>query len=261
MKSKHIITSFNQFLKESYSNINLTEWFGDSKIVNNQDEPLLCYHGTNELNISIFGNSMIGKNTGNYGHYGYGIYFSTDIREAKTYGKYIYECYIKMLNPFYGTNEQIKLLKDNGVSNIDDLEIINIDFDSLVDAFDNPHIKHFLELYRENRKDEAWRYINTKNIKIDMNDISDIIEYTTIGTGHGVPEYIMKLIEEYGISDKLIYNKDFLSEQALHWITDLGKHSKEVTDIIKKLGYDGVWYGSEIVVFEPSQIKIISKNF
>lgn len=261
MKSKHIITSFVQFLKETYSNINLTEWFSDSKIVNNQDSPLICYHGTNEPDISLFDYSTIGKNTGNYGHYGYGFYFSTDIREAKTYGKYIYECYIKMLNPFYGTNEQIKSLKDNGVSNIDDLEIINIDFDSLVNAFNNPHIKHFLELYRDDKKDEAWRYINTKNINFDMNDISDIIEYTTIGTGHGVPEYIMGLIEEYGISDKLIYNKDFLSEQALHWITDLGKHSKEVTDIIKKLGYDGVWYGSEIVVFEPSQIKIISKNF
>ncbi len=261
MKKNYIITKYNQFLKESYLNNNISEWFKGSKIVNNQDEPLICYHGTNII-FDDFDISLIGKNTGNHGHYGYGIYLSTDIREAKTYGKYIYECYVKMLNPFRGTNDEIKLLKDNGVSNIDELEIINIDFDSLVNAFDDePYIKHFLELCREDKKD-AWRYINDKNINFDMNDISDIIEYTTIGKGHGVPRYIMELIDGYGISDKLIYNKDFLHEQSLHWITDLGKKSKEVTDIIKKLGYDGVWYGSEIVVFDATkQIKIISKNF
>ncbi len=260
MKNNYIITKYNQFLKESYFKNDFTSWFDGSKIVDFQDNPLVCYHGTNNI-FDNFDLSYIGKNTNNYGHYGYGIYLSTDIREAKTYGKHIYKCYVKMCNPFRGTNEEIKLLKDNGASNIDDLEIINIDYDSLINAFDEPYIKHFLELYRDNKKEDAWRYITDKNINFDMNDISDIIEYTSINNNRGVPEYIMDILNDYHIVDKVIFNKDFLHEQSLHWITDLGKNSKEVTDIIKKLGYDGVWYGSEIVVFDAEQIKIISKNF
>ncbi len=43
----------------------------------------------------------------------------------------------------------------------------------------------------------------------------------------------------------------------MHWITDLGNRAKEVTDVIKRLGHDGIVVGSEIVVFDPSQVKSV----
>jgi hypothetical protein len=59
---------------------------------------------------------------------------------------------------------------------------------------------------------------------------------------------------------KLIYNQGFKYDQSLHWITKLGDLSKYVTEVIKKLGYDGVIYGSEYVVFYPNYIKSVDND-
>ena len=81
------------------------DWFGDSKVVKGND-PMVVYHGTNQT-VKIFDEKKIASNRGNYGHYGYGFYFSDDIREAEGYGDKIMKCYLKMVNPFTGTDEEI----------------------------------------------------------------------------------------------------------------------------------------------------------
>lgn len=260
---KFISTTIYEYLTERNNSLNdnFWKWFSDSKIIEN-GKPLICYHGTSISNIDSFDISRVGHNTGNYGHYGFGIYFSEDIREAKIYGDVIYKCYIKMLNPFTGTNDQIMELKNNGISGIDDLDIISIDFNSFKNSFkSDPIIFKFINDIEKYGSSKAWEGMVgiSDDLSDKLNDIYDIIEYTTFNKNvHGVPEYILDDLSNFNISPKL--NKGFMYNQSLHWITDLGNQSKEVTEKIKELGYDGVWYGSEIVVFDPSNIKSIDNN-
>lgn len=234
------------------------EWFNDSKIVDDNGNPLVCYHGSDVSDIKEFSIKYISKNTGNEGHYGYGIYFSTDVREAKTYGKYIYKCYIKISNPFTGTEEQIMELKREGVSGIDDIEDLYIDYESFKKSLKKiPNAYEFLNDSEEFGLERAFLIARDKGADLDLlQEISDILEYTDkYGNGRGIPYWVTNLLEKLNISPKIITG--FMYPQSLHWITDLGNHSREVTDIIKKLNYDGIWIGSEIVAFDPKQIRII----
>lgn len=247
---------------DKYETFAFKRWFGNSKIIENGN-PLICYHGTDNDFIE-FDFTKIGYNTGNFGHYGYGIYFSTDIREAKIYGKNIYECYLRIENPFTGTEQQILELKENGIGNIDDLDVLSIDFDSFKKSFkSNTNIYKFIDSIEKIGIEKTWDKIredSKQKIDLDLlNDITDIIEYTTLNKDvHGVPDYVLDELKKLNITPNL--NKGFMYSQSLHWVTNLGNASKEVTDIIKKLGYDGVWYGSEIIAFEPNQIKSINNK-
>lgn len=248
---------------ENNLNINFKKWFSGSKIVEN-GKPLICYHGSKNKDINVFDIEKIGQNSGNEGHYGYGIYFSTDIREAKTYGSEIYKCYINIKKPFIGNDKQILKLKRKGVNNIDELSILSIDFNSFKNSFiNNKIIYSFLTNIENNGIQYAWDKItkqDSSNIDFDLlNDISDIIEYTTLNKNvNGVPNFVLKDLNKLKIKPKL--NKGFAYKQSLHWITDLGNNSKYVTEVIKDLGYDGIFYGSEIVVFNPNQIKSINND-
>jgi hypothetical protein len=252
-------------LKELFDNStnSFWKWFGGSKIVDN-GVPLICYHGTSERGIKSFDINKVGYNKGNYGHYGYGIYFSTDIREAVTYGDIIYKCYIKILNPFTGTDKQILELKSGGVGGIDDTVVLSIDFSSFKNSFrGRSYIFNFIDSIEKMGLEKTWNNIRKdkdNNIDLDLlNDIGNLVEYTTLNKDvHGVPSYVFDELKKLNISPKL--NRGFLYDQSLHWITDLGNRSKEVTDIIKSLGYDGIWYGSEIVVFKSDQIKSINND-
>jgi arginyl-tRNA synthetase len=264
---KLIETTINEYLNEGKKtenklNINFKKWFSGSKIVEN-GKPMICYHGSKNKGINVFDIKKIGQNTGNEGHYGYGIYFSTDIREAKTYGSEIYKCYINIKKPFIGNNKEILKLKRKGVDNIDELEILSIDFNSFKNSFINNNLIYdFLTNIEKKGIEYAWDNIPKQDNNIDydlLNDITDIIEYTTLNKNvNGVPNYIIKDLNKLKIKPKL--NKGFAYNQSLHWITDLGNRSKYVTEVIKNLGYDGIFYGSEIVVFNPNQIKSINND-
>lgn len=241
-------------------NKQLEKWFGKSKVVNERGEPLKVYHGSNSKNIKEFDISKIGKNTGNYGHYGFGIYFSDDIREAKTYGKTIYECYVKIENPFYGNKKQLLELKKAGVDVKSDIIKVSINFESFKNQFkDSKLLFYFLENIKKFNLQKAWEIIlenkPSDEILDKLNLIHGIIEYTDINENvNGVPEHILQDIKELGIKPK--FNYDFEFDISLHWITNLGEKSKEITEVIKSLGYDGVIYGSEIIPFNSNQIKI-----
>jgi hypothetical protein len=258
-----MITKFSKFnLNESKFNDNFWNWFGDSKIIKN-NEPLICYHGTNEENFNVFDINKIGVHSNNLGHYGYGIYFSTDILEAKTYGDNIYKCYLKINKPFTGTTDEILAIKNAGMSNIDDLINKSIDFESFKNQFKyDKNIYNFIDDIEKYGMQYAWNKIskNKENLNLDLfNDISNLIEYTTLNPNvYEVPDYVLDELKNFKISPTI--NKDFKYNQSLHYITDLGNNSKEFTDIIKNMKYDGVWYGSELVVFNANQIKSISND-
>jgi len=83
-----------------YSN-NFKKWFGDwekdsknaSKIVNEEGEPLVMYHGT-DADFSIFDKKLIKSS-----NYGDGFYFTSDIRNAKNYGSKTKAVYLDVKNP------------------------------------------------------------------------------------------------------------------------------------------------------------------
>lgn len=264
MINKLISKSLRKYLNEVISseenvNDNFRRWFDGSKIVNN-GTPLICYHGSNSNKINKFDISKIGSNSGNFGHYGYGIYLSTSEREAKTYGDFIYKCYVKIVKPFIGSDDQLLELKNNGLDGIDDLINKSIDFTSFKNSFKNkPNIFKFLDDYEKYGSEKAYAdfdYVNNSDI---LNDLTDIIEYTTLNSDvNGVPDFILDLLVDMNIKPKI--NKGFEVEQSLHWVTDLGKNSSEFTNMIINLGYDGVHYGSEIVVFKSNQIKSLDND-
>jgi|AntRauTorcE11897_2_1112592.scaffolds.fasta_scaffold00057_103 hypothetical protein len=254
------IKMFGDYIIENTNNINTNfwKWFGDSKVISD-NKPTVCYHGTSYKDIKSFNYEMIGLTTGNDGHYGYGMYFSYAKNEAKIYGDYIYECYIKIEKPFTGTFENIKELKKIGVENIDDIINTSIDFGSLKNNFlgKNDIAIKFLSYIENNNIKKAWEYVFNNNGDSDFyNDLNDIIEYTTLKKHNGViPDYVIDFLDNNNIN--VIFEEGFANEQTLHWITDLGNDSKKVTDSIISLGYDGVIYGSEVVPFYSNQIKSV----
>ena len=243
-------------------NSNFYKWFGDSKISKN-GKPFTVFHGSSSDSIEKFDISKQGRNSGNYGHYGYGFYFSFDAKEAKHYGNNIYECYIKIVNPFLGNEKQIMELKNAGVSGIDNEDVLSIDYPSLKQEFkDNQRVLNFLIDYEVNSS-HAWTELlktRKEGESLDwFNDLSRIIEYSTLNKeAHGVPDHIIDDLSEINVHPKL--NKGFYTFQMLHLVTDYGSNALEVTEAIKKLGYDGVIYGSEIVPFYANQIKSVKNN-
>jgi hypothetical protein len=100
---------------ESFSdnlNPNFYKWFGDSKVLDNNGNPLICYHGTSDK-FNIFD---IKKSGDNY-NASYGAFFFTDReKSAKNYAKlhsmrskrdddgYVIASYLKITNPYIDTN-------------------------------------------------------------------------------------------------------------------------------------------------------------
>lgn len=233
----------------------------NTKIVDENNQPLICYHGSNNPNITEFDLKYLGYNTGNDGHLGAGIYFSTDIIEAKTYGKYIYKAHIISHNPFTATNNQLIQLKNAGFPNIDDQINQSFDFNQLKNHFkNNPTIHKFLEIYQSQNQEKAWDFaLNTlkpNHPTLDtLNDIDHLIEFSDINpNAHGIPHWAQKQLDDLHITN---YKTGFQYQQSLPYITDTGNHGKLLTKTLIELHYDSVWYGTEINAFSPKQILLI----
>lgn len=74
-------------------NDNFWKWFGNSKIVDKNGNPLICYHGTNNK-FNSFNKSI-------NGHFGAGIYFTPNYSVGKSYGSKLKSVYLKMENPLW----------------------------------------------------------------------------------------------------------------------------------------------------------------
>ena len=102
-KAKQIISLTENILKENDNVLNNTsfkKWFGNSKIVDNNDNPILCIHQTHK-NFKQFNIKKSG-----IGNFGPGFYFSANEKFWDTYGgtqTHDYnnlECYLSIQNPF-----------------------------------------------------------------------------------------------------------------------------------------------------------------
>ncbi len=69
-------------------------WFGDSKVVDENGDPLVVYHGTNE-DFNEF--KDVGKKNSRL--IGNGFYFTSDKKQAASYGKRLIAVYLKIERP------------------------------------------------------------------------------------------------------------------------------------------------------------------
>lgn len=147
------------------------EWFGDwendaanaSKIVDENGEPLVVYHGT-VANFSSFDITNMSRNTGNEGFYGSGFYFSSDKSEAAQYGENLIESYLNIRNPFFNTQEYLaQFAEDIGFPAGENISIVeDITEDGLEGA-------QFTENLIKKGYDGVWANENM------LNDVDEIV--------------------------------------------------------------------------------------
>lgn len=103
---------------------NFWRWFGDSKVVDEQGRPLVMYHGTESI-FDTFDKRKISSNTGNFGMYGKGFYFSDMESTAKYYANFhgksgiVMPVYLRIEKPLYESDykkdpEYIKAREKDG---------------------------------------------------------------------------------------------------------------------------------------------------
>lgn len=102
-------------------------WFGNSKVVDENGNPLVVYHGTN-ADFDTFDKSKIGSVT-DAGYAGQGFYGHIDKDTAKVYGKNVMPLYLKAEN-IYDFN--------NGKSIYDNYRSMGIEPDNMYDPYYDP---------------------------------------------------------------------------------------------------------------------------
>lgn len=104
---------------------NFTEWFGDSKVVDEKGEPLVVYHGTPNKSFSAFGRSrnqetpfyVFSENREIAERFASGTFNDIDeMRKGEISG--VYEVYLSVQNPFdpeiHGQQEVLDFLENGG---------------------------------------------------------------------------------------------------------------------------------------------------
>ena len=166
---------------------NFWRWFGDSKVVDEQGRPQVCYHATNAV-FDTFDKEKQG--TGHGSALGKGFYFSTYEYQGEDYGKNIMPVYLKIENPM--TIEKLK-------SQLDDI------------------IKMYL-------KDGATQ----KDIEFQRSYVG-------------------------AKTDSILEMADFLDGISR-------RKGMPYSEILNKLGFDGIFFREQRVVFEPNQIKSVDNR-
>lgn len=239
----------NESFEQSNLNDNFWKWFNDSKIVDKNGNPIICYHCTNQ-NFNTFDKNKFGT-AHDIGHYGKGFYFS--LFPNHYYGKKCLKCYLNIKNPYFIQYTNNDLIKEFSQLNLipNNLKPIIKKYNLLKNDFyknANINVKNIETKYGKNKvytisyknkeftTDELGDYLNS-----EINDIKSIAWNNLYGD------------IEYKIHKELYSNIN----------------SEQYTNAIKKLGYDGIIVSSstnnitnamELVVFEPNQIKSVDNN-
>jgi hypothetical protein len=279
-------------------------WFGNwidspetaSKMLDDNGEPLVCYHGTNR-EFNVF-RSDVGS-THDLGFYGRGFYFTFNPEsnwmkfakgEASYYGSLVKDYFIKIVNPFdFSELSEYKGVKINymGTESIVFLSNIAIKFPELSDKIKVQQVKWNKETQENDVNyipisvlpeliEKYSKMLNTfetednfgeKN-KITGYVKSELVEYDYTSSGGTKGSY--ESIDRLGIYDKKIKKEEL---EILLVVDAIEKYDRieakyqpegymtrfpEITDLIKK-EHDGIVqskFGDEVVVFEPTQIKL-----
>lgn len=210
-------------------------WFNNaSKVVDENGEPLVVYHGTNE-NFSIFEHDKIGESSGDYGYSGYGFYFTPNEGEAWMYGTIKMPVFLNIKNPF--RCDFADLEKYSNILSFDENDKNNIiDKEKLISALESksPVAKDFFQELEKNGYEKACENIMQKysdeEIKQSPIDFNNVVEYWEYAQGKiEVPYYVAEdIIAELGediikreyvetphLKELLNYGKDWLSLDSI----------------------------------------------
>ena len=240
-------------INESADNLNdaFWKWFGNSKVVDSQGNPLVVYHGTDK-NFETF---KLTKHKHDAGYYGAGFYFANTPSEASYYGNNIMPCYLKIEKPFTIENNST-LAEDKAITEA--TALINLGFLQDKDIINSVELwkkyKYLLD-YVEYKKDEQeWIafFTNIDSLNLSERD-KDWLKYERpFGCGYS------KENAEYDIWSQI---KEHFKIKLNFSLADyIRNNSYEFTKFLKKNGYDGVIIGDEYVAFESNQIKAIDNK-
>ena len=264
---------------EQYAQVRTKEfkaWFGDwendpdnaSKVVDENGEPLVVYHGTsNEFNS--FEMNKLSSNTGNNGVFGAGFYFTPNKTTARNYGENTKETFLNARKPLIESRDNIlPLLENLGYKK----SFNNIDTNWLVDALkqSNKDFGILADVMNKNKDNKLTKnQYKDEFIKQGGNNFPTSMDY----------ESIHAFFNNTGVSFLLPYQLDFIKKNlgsipehakvygydripTIQEITKNGVESHGITKVAKSLGYDSIINDdhSEIVVFSPNQIKSATDN-
>jgi len=108
------------------------KWFGDSKVLNETEKPLVVYHGSSSSELNFFDKNRQGSNIGRYSITGF--YFSDNQDNATLYAgdkNNVYPVYLSLKNPLIvnsngGYEDSFLILNENPT--IDEKDIHGYDF-------------------------------------------------------------------------------------------------------------------------------------
>ena len=275
-------------------------WFGDSKVVDENGKPLEVYHGTNWDMLqeapgdAVFSDKHRGTGSGDNGFFGRGFYFTfgngkASEGEAGYYGKNVYRFYLSIQNPFYFSES---LLRWNGKrvfgDEVNSVEIINAvklfpellkdytldTYDSNGDHAGTITLEEYADLFMRTYNDQKFSVRKTS----DPNEIvveSDPVEHEEDGhrwTDYGFSRRMYKPGNDTDIqllsTHLYLQNGVQIGGRKVH--IDIPNRllrefygEPEFRSWLEAKGYDGVMQskdGDEVVAFEPNQIKSASDN-
>ena len=248
------------------------EFFKDSQIKNSQGDIITCYHYTTHR-FDTFDKSTIGDMSGDNGYFGKGFYFTARPNfnsccfpdEEKGEELIKLECYLNLKNPFY--------IEKLGEPDYNAANPYLYDTDS------------FLRYIKDNVDEKAS---NDNGVDIVLSE-DDFVKY--LKEEHAYDGEFQELIEKYeegsidfydeinGVTLDQLY---FDAERSTDIITPnnvtfdhlhrglLAGYSKQISDYAKANGFDGIISDglpgelsqpTEIVVFEPNQIKSVDNMY
>ena len=182
------------------NNLNFKEWFGDSKVVDENGNPLVVYHGTSN-DFKVFDKDKIG---GNYIYSGNkGIFFTQKERTAKNYADlhsnknlngnnkgYVISSYLRIENPLYRqTNSDFYRPADR--FDIDGDDLVREAFESGYDGIiikgtnnDNLYVVFEPNQIKSATDNDGEYSLTNDNITMQMGGLNDDFDRTDYYKGY-----------------------------------------------------------------------------
>ena len=250
---------YKSILQEIYSTDNESV----SKVVDSNGEPRVVYHGTNE-DYNAFDDSLIGSNTGNEGHAGRGFYFADTAYEASYYGNYVMPVFLNIRNPadFNKKSTISEYASQFGYKK----EPARINKEWLLGALKKKDESAYLFAndilnngigYEDAFEKHYSDY--SKSTIIDPNDVHDWVRYAENTRNSINFDFLNQTIVP--VLGRPVIDEDYAYlPSSVAYLTEAGLYARNLTENIKNKGGDGVFAGTEIVAFEPGQIKSATGN-
>lgn len=245
------------------------EWFGDSKVVDEQGRPLVVYHGTNSK-FSSFDKGKIGSATDS-GFFGSGFYFTDSKSEAEYYGDIAMPLYLSIQNPlditevaggsYWGLYDN---MFEKGALMLDEFGLLNESESAAVKEYQKIK-KEFLDkanVYETTTFDAQYNEIKIWAAEIEKDG------RMYYERSYDADRYIGKQEEQSTKENALNSlwsryfreNEDMLRNFSFTDYIRMNGVSDKFSEKVRQRGYDGIIAGDEIIAFEPNQIKSTSNR-